>query len=126
MLRARCLNGGISTRWPRQGKDGRRIRKTPGFRRRMSAGPNSLSGEKSAFLLKYTQDEITANGWNKVGAESPYPWGIDTLMDESQKCKMLFELMKRLVTMENTKGGSERATVLSISPATAMTIYHVS
>jgi hypothetical protein len=126
MLRAWCLNGGISTRRSRQGKDGRTIRKTLRFRRRMPAGPNSLPREKSTFLLKYTQDEITANGWDKVGAESPYPWGIDTLMDESQKCKMLFELMKRLVTTENTKGESERAAVLSMSPATAMTIYHVS
>jgi hypothetical protein len=54
------------------------------------------------------------------------PPGIDTLMDESPKCKMLFELMKRLVTAENTKGESERAAVLNVSPATAMTIYHVS
>ena len=82
--------------------------------------------QKAAFLLSFTQDEISSYGWDKAGAESPYSWGIDLLMDESPKCRMLHRLMRRLAATTNSDGASERAAVLSMSPATAKTLYHVS
>ena len=82
--------------------------------------------QRTAFLLRFTQDEISSYGWDKAGAESPYSWGIDLLMDESPKCRMLHGLMRRLAAIKNSDGASERAAVLSMSPATAKTLYHVS
>jgi hypothetical protein len=48
------------------------------------------------------------------------------LMNESLKCKTLFELMTRFIATTNVKGERERAAISSMSPATAKTIYHVS
>ena len=48
---------------------------------------------------------------DKAGAESPYSWGIDLLMGESPKCRMLHGLMRRLAAIKNSDGASERAAV---------------
>jgi len=77
-------------------------------------------------LLRFAQDEISSYGWDKAGAESLYSWGIDLLMDESPKCRMLHRLMRRLAAIKNSDGASKRAAMLSMSPATAKTLYHVS